>query len=191
MAYVCSELEKGGKPFSEIVREAREKGYTEPHPLDDLSGEDVRRKLVILLRSAGIGIEESDVELEGVVNAEKYAGLSPEAFLEAIREDDSNIEKRVADELSQGNVPRYVAEYDSTGEKAKMEVSLKFVPKDSELGLLKGTANKVLIRTSLRTPDETNPHIIQSPGAGTVKTAASVRADLLSLLSNTSLWTHS
>lgn len=126
-----------------------------------------------------------------MVDAEKYAELSPEAFLEAIREEDSAIGLRVADELSRGNVPRYVAEFDGTGDSPKMAVSMKYVPKKSELGLLNGTANKVLIRTSLRTPDENNPHIIQSPGAGTVKTAASVRADLLSLLSNTNLWTHS
>jgi aspartokinase/homoserine dehydrogenase 1 len=137
LAYVCSELEKGEKPFSKIVREAKDKGYTEPHPLDDLSGEDVRRKLVILLRSAGIAIEEHNVRLEGLVDSERYANLDPEAFLNAISEEDPIIGRRVSEEREKGNVPRYVAEYDATLGEAVMKVSLQFVAKDSELGSLK------------------------------------------------------
>ena len=144
------------------------------------------RKLLILLRSAGLAIEAEDISLEGFIDTTKYSRLTPEAFLEAIKQEDTNIAMRVKYEREQGNVPRYVASYD--GETGQACVRLEYVPKVSELGSLAGTANKILITTSQRTPDPRVPHIIQSPGACVSKTAASVRADLLGLLPRTRLW---
>lgn len=191
LSYVCSELEKGEKLFSTIVKEAKEKGYTEPHPLDDLSGEDVRKKLMILLRSAGIHVEKEDIILEWMVDAEKYKDLSAEEFLEAIKQEDEVFEKRVRRERSEEYLPRYIASYKRLEDGSlQMKVSLQFVPRRSEFGVLKGTANKILIHTSQRTPEECNAHIIESPGAGVMKTAASVRADLFHLLNNTNLYPH-
>ena len=108
---MCSELEKGEKPFSQIVREAKKKDYTEPHPLEDLSGEDVKRKLIILLRSAGIGVKDGDIELTGMVDAKAYANLSPEEFMTAIQAEDARFATLVARGQEKGNVPRYVASY--------------------------------------------------------------------------------
>jgi homoserine dehydrogenase len=190
LAYLCSELEKWEKKFSTIVQEAKDAGYTEPHAFDDLSGEDVKRKLMILLRSAGISVEENQILLEWIVSHEKYGSLGADEFLDAIAEEDDYFTKKIRTEWEKWNVPRYVASYELVKNTPKMKVGLEFVPRDSELGILKGTANKILIRTSQRTPDECNPHTIQSPGAGIVKTAASVRSDLLHLLNNTNLYIH-
>ncbi|MBP9779077.1 hypothetical protein KBD33_00470 [Candidatus Gracilibacteria bacterium] len=190
LAYVCSELEKGEKKFSTIVQEAKNAGYTEPHAFDDLSGEDVKRKLMILLRSAGISVEEEQISLEGMISHEKYGSLGADDFLDAITAEDSYFAEKIKIESEKGNVPRYVASYQLVKGMPDMKVGLQFVPRESELGILKGTANKILIRTSQRTPGEYNPHTIQSPGAGIIKTAASVRSDLLHLLNNTNLYIH-
>ncbi len=190
LAYVCSELEKWTKKFSQIVKEARDMGFTEPHPIDDLNGEDVRRKLLILLRSAGIRIDEKEVILKGLVSSEMYTWLSPDAFLEVIKNEDNSMEDRIKSASREWLVPRYIASYKKNSNKMVAEVGLQFVSKESELGNLKWTANKLLVHTSQRTPLWNAPHIIQSPWAWVWKTAASVRADLLYLLSGTNLWQH-
>lgn len=190
LAYVCSELEKWGKSFSQIVREARDMGYTEPHPIDDLNGEDVKRKLLILLRSAGIRIEENEVELSGLVDPKNYTDVWAEEFLLAIQQEDERIAQEVEVAISRWLVPRYVASYQDIDGQMQASVWLQYVSKDSELWNLKWTANKVLVHTSQRTPRGSAPHIIQSPGAWVPKTAASVRADLLYLLSGPNLWAH-
>lgn len=41
-----------GRAFSEVVTDAKAKGYTEPDPRDDLGGVDVARKALILARGA-------------------------------------------------------------------------------------------------------------------------------------------
>jgi aspartokinase/homoserine dehydrogenase 1 len=187
LAYVCSELQKWEKPLSLIVREAQEKGYTEPHPIDDLGGEDVRRKLLILLRSAGISIEEDEVNLRGLIDPRKYNSMDPQAFLNSITQEDADMRARVEGARKNWLVPRYVGSFKD----GLAQVWLQFVPIDSDLGSLQWTANKVLIHTSQRTPEGSAPHVIQSPGAGVIKTAAAVRADLLYLLSGTNLWQHS
>lgn len=190
LAYVCSELEKWEKSFSQIVREAKELGYTEPHPLDDLNGEDVKRKLLILLRSSGIRIEDHDIMLEWLVDPKKYEGMNMEDFLSALESEDEGMRERVLEEKKEERVSRYVASYEAWDWTMRAKVGLQFVHKDSSLGNLKWTANKLLVHTSQRTPLGTPPHIIQCPWAGVVKTAASVRADLLYLLNGTNLWAH-
>jgi homoserine dehydrogenase len=191
LAYVCSELEKWEKPFSQIVEEAKDKGYTEPHPIDDLNGEDVKRKLLILLRSAGIRIREDEIELNWLVDSKQYEDMDIATFMEAIKQEDERIKESVRNALSEWKVPRYVASYQNESGNMVAKVWLEFVSKDSELGNLKWTANKVLVFTSQRTPLSSNvPHVIQSPWAWTPKTAASVRSDLLYLLNGTNLWQH-
>src|SRR5690606_22181735 len=64
----------GSQPFSELVREARQLGYTEPDPRDDLDGKDVARKLVILARELGLSTELSEVDVDSLVPAELAAG---------------------------------------------------------------------------------------------------------------------
>lgn len=190
LAYVCSELERWEKSFSQIVKEAKALGYTEPHPIDDLNGEDVKRKLLILLRSAGIHIEDSDIILEWLVDPKKYENMDTESFLVALEWEDADIWERVQTAKKDGRVPRYVASYKEQDGIMKAHVWLQFVFVGSELWMLQWTANKLLVHTNQRTPTWSAPHVIQSPWAWVWKTAASVRADLLYLLNGTNLWAH-
>lgn len=176
LGFICSELEKGRK-FSEIVREALTKGYTEPHPRDDLNGLDVGRKLIILARSAGFPVEFSDIDLSGFIPEEYCKTDNVEEFLTKLEELDGVFEDRMKDALGRNETLRYVARMTNEGGAGKMKVGLENVPKGSELGRLSGPDNLVKIVTDMR-----GPKIIQEAGAGIVKTAAAVRADLLSFI---------
>ncbi|OVE74478.1 hypothetical protein BVX95_02420 [archaeon D22] len=173
IGFITSELDKG-RDFSQIVREAYEKGYTEPHPKDDLNGLDVARKLLILARTAGLDVDLEDIELEPLVDS-KYFDLETEEFLNKISEVDEIYAKKVSKAKDNGSVLRYVAEID---ENKKLKVSLKEVKESSPLGSLSGTSNKIVVVTTVGYP-EGSAYSIQSPGAGLEVTAQNVRRDLL------------
>ena len=98
----------GMRPFSALVRQAREAGYTEPDPRDDLSGEDVRRKIVILARAAGVEIESQDVDVASLVPRE-LAILSKEAVDAALPALDAPLRERFATAYKNGEKLRFIA----------------------------------------------------------------------------------
>src|SRR6201999_1751916 len=94
-------------PFSDIVRDARQRGYTEPDPRDDLSGMDVARKLIILGREMGLSLEMSDVKVESLVPAGLESG-SIEDFMTRLPRHDAAMAERLASARARGKVLRYV-----------------------------------------------------------------------------------
>jgi aspartokinase/homoserine dehydrogenase 1 len=175
LGYICSELEKD-KTFSEIVREAKKQGYTEPHPAEDLSGKDVAKKLLILARTTGIKIEMKDIEIIPFVPKEYLEEDNLERFLIKLKELDDSF---VDDNKSEKNfVLRYVASMGfSDTKKPILRVGPRKVSRESPLGMLKGTLNKIVINTDTYTRDE--PCIIEAPGAGLQVTAQNIRRDFL------------
>jgi bifunctional aspartokinase / homoserine dehydrogenase 1 len=173
MTYLFSELESGA-PFSETVNKARTLGYAEPDPRDDLSGEDVVRKFMILARICGVRIERDEVSVESLI-PEKLRDVDPTQFLEGLKEFDHEWQKRIHNEEKQDRVLRY------TGKLAdgKISIGIESVPKLSPLGSLSGTTNLITIRTR-RYSDQ--PLTIQGPGAGKEVTAAGVLADILKIV---------
>lgn len=161
----------GSRPFSELVLEARSRGFTEPDPREDLSGMDVARKLVILAREWGREIELEDVALEGLV-PDPLARLERDAFLERIHELDALLADRIHGARGRGKVLRFVARVDAEGAR----VGLAELDQDHAFAHLKPTDN-VIQFTTRRYCD--NPLVVQGPGAGTAVTAAGVFADLL------------
>ena len=165
----------GQRPFSEIVREARELGFTEPDPRDDLSGRDVARKLVILAREMGLEIELEQVAVESLVPAE-LAEVGIEEFLDGFAAWDASMLQRLEAAKSRGHVLRHVARLD--GSSGAAVVGLEEFPSDHAFAHARLTDNIIQFITR-RYRD--NPLVVQGPGAGPAVTAAGVFADLLRL----------
>ncbi len=176
LAYLFN-LFDGTRPFSEIVREAKAKGYTEPDPRDDLSGTDVARKAVILAREAGLKLELSDIAVESLVPA-ALRDASVEEFLERLPDFDAPMAERVAAAKRTGQVLRYVATIDVRAGTAKVGLEA-FAPKHPFASIAL-TDNIVQFETG-RYCD--NPLIVRGPGAGPAVTAGGIFADLLRLCS--------
>ncbi|MDT9600745.1 bifunctional aspartate kinase/homoserine dehydrogenase I [Sphingosinicella rhizophila] len=164
----------GSRPFSEVVAEARAKGFTEPDPRDDLSGMDVARKVVILAREMGLRTELEDVELQGLVPPGLEEG-SVDTFLERLRDHDSQITALFDEAKAKGEKLRFVGSIDRD---ERATVRLQSVPDSHALARLHFTDNMVQFQTSRYTP---NPLIVQGPGAGPEVTAGGIFADMLRL----------
>jgi aspartokinase/homoserine dehydrogenase 1 len=166
----------GSVPFSQIVREAKSLGYTEPDPRDDLSGMDVARKLIILGREMGLTLELDDVEVESLVPAALREG-SVQDFLDRLPEFDSRMRQLHADAQAAGEVLRYVGSLSAEG---RATVGVRRLSARHPFANLALTDNIVRFVTT-RYAD--NPLIVQGPGAGPAVTAGGVFGDLLRLAS--------
>jgi len=164
----------GTTPFSEIVRVAKDSGYTEPDPRDDLSGMDVARKLTILARELGQKIEIGDFPVKNLV-PESLRDCSVDEFLSKLPDYDDEMEALFQKAAAENKQLRYVANLDADGEAS---VGLEAVDASHPFCNINLTDNIVQFETE-RYSD--NPLVIQGPGAGPEVTAAGVFADLLRL----------
>lgn len=161
----------GLRPFSGFVREAREAGYTEPDPRDDLSGEDVRRKIVILARAAGVELESHEVDVASLVPP--ALAMLPRADVDAaLPVLDQPLRERFARAYKNGEKLRFIARL----EKGKARVGLESLPVDHPLAGGAGTDNRVAIWSDRY---RQQPLVIQGPGAGAEVTAAGLLDDVL------------
>ena len=176
LAYLFN-LFDGTRPFSEIVRAAKAKGYTEPDPRDDLSGTDVARKAVILAREAGLTLELTDISVESLVPP-ALQDASVDEFLKRLPDFDAPMAERVAAAKRAGQVLRYVAAIDVKAGKAKVGLG-SFSPQHP-FANISLTDNIVQFETGRYCH---NPLIVRGPGAGPAVTAGGIFADLLRLCS--------
>lgn len=175
--YILSELEKWELSFSEIVKQAKQQGYTEPNPWDDLNWLDVARKVVILARYSGMNVDINDVIILPLID-EKYSEFKWEEFLEKIKEEDNSF-KVQADKARENNqVLRYVWEIVNW----RLSVGLKSVDKSSDLWNLSGTLNLAIVETDIL--ESPLPHTIKSRWAWLEVTAWSVRVGIAKMLPN-------
>lgn len=176
--YIFSTYRGGeGGTFAEVVRRAQDAGYTEPDPRLDLSGRDVLRKLLILSREAGVGIDEADVEIEPILGPE-FFGVKQDAFYRLLEENEGFFAERYRSAASQGLRQRYIASLvkdpsSPYGYKARM--SLENVSENHPLYNLCGTDNAAIITTDFYP----SPLVIQGAGAGARQTASGVLNDIL------------
>lgn len=171
MNFIFSELENGA-PFSEVVKVAKEKGYTEPDPRDDLSGMDVARKILILGREAEQELEFDDISIQSMVPADCQHAKTVDEFFDKLKGHDADFAKLLADAKAKGEKLRFMA----TLEDGKAKVGLKSLPESHPFSSLKGSDNMILLTTD-RYHDR--PMIIRGPGAGADVTAAGVFADVI------------
>ena len=162
----------GLRPFSNFVRAAREAGYTEPDPRDDLSGEDVRRKLLILARAAGHPLEADAVQVESLVPA-ALAGLAADAVDAALPALDAPLRERYAAAYKHGEKLRFIARLQAGG---LATVGLEALTPEHPLAGGAGNDNRVAIWSDRY---REQPLVIQGPGAGAEVTAAALLDDAL------------
>jgi len=164
----------GTVPFSALVRQAKEMGYTEPDPRDDLSGMDVGRKTVILAREMGYEVEVEDIPIQSLV-PEGMASLSIEEFMQNLEELDVHIEQAYHDACEKGEKLRYVGIVD---EKGACSASLASFNGDHPFAQTSGTDNVICFTTDRYL---SQPLVIKGPGAGREVTAGGVFSDMLRL----------
>ena len=164
----------GMRPFSELVREARALGYTEPDPRLDLSGRDVKRKLLILARNAGFAIDEHAVEVDSLV-PERLDHADSDQLDGALSTLDAPLRERFQSAYKLGRRLRFIARLDGEG---GARVGLEALEPDDPLAGGSGCDNRVAL-WSCRYARQ--PLVIQGPGAGAEVTAAALLDDVLRL----------
>lgn len=164
----------GKQPFSGFVRQARAAGYTEPDPREDLAGEDVRRKLLILARAAGFALEADAVQVRSLVPP-ALATLPREVLDAALPALDAPLREAYAGAYKDGAKLRFIARLQADG---RATVGLDALPADHPLAGGGGTDNRVAIWSD-RYPEQ--PLVIQGPGAGAAVTAAALLDDALEI----------
>lgn len=164
----------GMRPFSGFVRKAKEAGYTEPDPRVDLSGEDVRRKLLILARAAGLPLQAADIRVDSLVPA-ALAALPAGEVDAQLDQLDLPLGERFREACRNGGKLRFLGSFDREGNAG---VGLAALPADHPLCGGSGTDNKVAIFSDRY---DANPLVIQGPGAGAEVTAAALLDDVLSI----------
>ncbi|MBV9526879.1 hypothetical protein [Sphingomonas sp.] len=165
----------GSRPFSELVRQARDRGFTEPDPREDLSGEDVRRKILILARAAGVEIDSHQVEVQSLVPP-KLAAVAPGDVDSALVLLDAPLAAHLVEAQFAGCSLRFVARLEDGRARVQLE---KLCPGDPLHGG-GGTDNRVAIWSDRY---REQPMVIQGPGAGAEVTAAALLDDVLHLRS--------
>ena len=176
LSYIFSKYQLGTASFSEIVAEAKQLGYTEPDPRDDLSGLDVARKIVILGREANIKIELDNVKVKSLVPDALRSVAHVEEFMARLSEFDAEISSRRKLAQETGGVLRFVGSLDVRESRATAE--LRVIEKTHPFARVTGSDNMIAFRTKRY---DKQPLIVQGPGAGPEVTAAGVFADLLRL----------
>jgi aspartokinase/homoserine dehydrogenase 1 len=169
----------GGQPFSTVIRQAREKGYTEPDPREDLSGQDVGRKLLILAREAGNALELTDIKIENLIPKQLRQIKSVDEFFGKLPQYDAFFEAKRVAAGKQGLVLRYMARFENN----RAEIGLSAVNSSHPFYNLSGSDNIIAIYTNYYAA---SPLIIRGAGAGAEVTAAGVLADILKVANNVS-----
>jgi aspartokinase/homoserine dehydrogenase 1 len=164
----------GQHHFSTVIRQAREQGYTEPDPREDLSGQDVGRKLLILVREAGHSLEMSDIKIENLIPKKARRVETVEEFLKQLQEYDAFFAAKREAAERKGKALRYIARY----ENGRAEIGLSEVDSNHPFYNLKGADNIIAFYTRHYA---VSPLIIRGPGAGAQVTAAGVLADVLKI----------
>lgn len=176
LSYIFNTFSEVDTPFSQIIYEAMDKGYTEPDPREDLSGNDVGRKLLILARELDLRNEFTDIKIQNLIPEVLRKGTVTD-FLKNLDVLDATF-----NEVKRGQKPHHVLRYvgdlsgDLQKEKGVLEVKLISVPKESALGQVKGSDSIIEIYTESYGE---HPLVIQGAGAGAAVTARGVFGDIL------------
>ncbi|WP_116772444.1 bifunctional aspartate kinase/homoserine dehydrogenase I [Maribacter litoralis] len=176
LSYIFNTFSEVDVPFSSILKDAMQKGFTEPDPREDLSGNDVGRKLLILARELDLHNEFADINIENLIPKKLQEG-DVDFFLEHLDVLDTKFNE-IKKNQKPDHVLRYVGDLHGNLQKEKgvLDVKLISVPKESALGQVKGSDSIIEIYTESYGE---NPLVIQGAGAGAAVTARGVFGDIL------------
>jgi aspartokinase/homoserine dehydrogenase 1 len=178
LSYLFNNFSAKDVPFSEVLKEAIDNGYTEPDPREDLCGNDVGRKLLILARELDLQNEFEEISIQNLIPEHLRDGDVGD-FLNKLKEFDV-VYDAIKSEQKPNHVLRYIGELsgDLQNDKGNLEVKLVSVPSDTALGGLKGSDSFFEIYTESYGD---RPIVIQGAGAGSAVTARGVFGDILRL----------
>ncbi len=178
LSYLFNNFSAKDVPFSDILKEAIDNGYTEPDPREDLCGNDVGRKLLILARELDLQNEFEEINIQNLIPEHLREGNVTD-FLHKLKEFDP-IYNKIKEDQEPNHVLRYIGELsgDLQNDKGNLEVKLVSVPSDTALGGLKGSDSFFEIYTESYGD---RPIVIQGAGAGSAVTARGVFGDILRL----------
>jgi homoserine O-acetyltransferase len=176
LSYIFNTFSDVDAPFSSILKDAMQRGYTEPDPREDLSGNDVGRKLLILARELDLSNEFSDINIDNLI-PENLQTVATDFFMENLAVLDEKF-NQIKNNQKPDHVLRYVGDLHGNLQKEKgvLDVKLVSVPKTSALGQVKGSDSIIEIYTESYGE---NPLVIQGAGAGAAVTARGVFGDIL------------
>ena len=158
--------------FHDVVKEAGVQGFTEPDPKIDLSGVDVARKILILIRESGYEMEMEDIQNNSFLPVECMNTTNNEDFFKSLTKHASHFENLLAEAKQKNSRLKFVASF----ENGKASVGLQFIPSDSPFYNLEGKDNIVQFYTD-RYIDQ--PLLIKGAGAGAAVTASGIFADVV------------
>jgi aspartokinase/homoserine dehydrogenase 1 len=171
LSYIFNNFD-GESSFSDVVKTAKEKGYTEPDPREDLNGNDVGRKLLILARVAGYNVEMNDIDIQNLVPDDARDVQSVDDFFNKLKNHDAHYNRLQNEAIAENKKLCYIARF----ENGKGVVKLEKIDDSHPFYNLSGSDNIVAFYTTYY--DE-SPLIVKGPGAGAKVTAAGVISDIL------------
>lgn len=174
LSYIFGELHQG-LSLSQATQKARELGYTEPNPAEDLSGLDVARKVLIIAREAGLELELDDIELQSILTPELAAITDGDEFMQQVIQLNETVAKQVSNAEKQGQLLKYVARI----HRGHCQVKIVSVNSEHPLYGVQGGENALAMHTRYYQP---TPFVIRGYGAGASVTAAGLFADILRTL---------
>ena len=175
LSYIFNTFGADDRSFSTIVATAKELGYTEPDPRDDLSGMDVARKVVILARECGLDLELENVPIQSLVPEPLRDVASADEFMARLPEFDGEMTARVAEAAARGEKLRYVGVVDVKNGTGAVE--LRAYDAAHPFGGLAGSDNIISFETKRYV--EGQALVVRGPGAGAEVTAGGVFGDVL------------
>ena len=174
MSYIFGKLDEG-MSLSEAVTKAKEKGFTEPDPRDDLSGMDIARKVLIIAREAGLNLELENVNVESLLTDELNACKTTDEFMQKLPSLDESINQLTQEAAQDNCVLRYIGIVD--GENCSVKIVK--VSADSALYAVKDGENAISFYSHYYQPI---PMVLRGYGAGANVTAAGIFADVMKIL---------
>jgi aspartokinase/homoserine dehydrogenase 1 len=160
--------------FHDVIKKAQELGYTEPDPREDLSGNDVRRKLLILARESGLSLEEKEIDIVSFLPDGAMEASSVDEFYKLVKAKDEHFKTKINAAESTNQKLRFIARLENN----KAKISLEQVGPESPFYGLSGSDN-IISFSSKRYNN--SPLVIRGPGAGADVTAAGVLAEIINM----------